>query len=207
MPREREVSPPLATERHKGPPAAAPGPASPQPRELEGSVLARAAAGEPAAQRALVLLYQVRVLAFCTRMLGDRTRAEDAAQECFLRVLPALARFDARGPARLSTWILTIATRLCIDEIRRTRRPHVPLDDQLPTQDLSEPAALESALRRRLEAAICALPDDMRATFVLRVTAERSVEETARVLGIDEGTVKSRLSRARALLRESIGEV
>lgn len=189
---------------------------APTPRELDPRLLAGAQKNDAGAQRALVLMYQTRVLTLCTRMLGDRARAEDAAQECFLKALSALGRFDPSGTARLSTWILTIAARTCLDELRRNRRvhvsldaldPHGPLANELAIDDMAEPAALERALRKRVEKAVGELPEELRATFVLRVTGEMSVEETARALAVDEGTIKSRLSRARQRLREAIGEV
>ncbi|MGE3547821.1 MAG: sigma factor, partial [Kofleriaceae bacterium] len=86
--------------------------------ELDAVTLRRAVTGDDAACRALVELYQTRVFALVSRMLPGRGRAtvEDAAQETFLQVFRQLARFDPKGSARLSTWILTIAARRAIDE-------------------------------------------------------------------------------------------
>jgi RNA polymerase sigma-70 factor (ECF subfamily) len=180
-------------------------------RELAVEVVARAAKGDEAAFRALVEEYDKRVFAVVGRTLGaDRAhRVEDVCQECFLRVFKALPKFDVDGPAKLSTWILTIATRLCFDELRRTKRlrDHGELDDDIAAPALTEAVALERALARRVERALASLPDDLRATFVLRVNGELSVAEAAAVLGVDEGTVKSRLNRAREKLRAAIGEV
>jgi RNA polymerase sigma-70 factor, ECF subfamily len=175
-------------------------------KELPLDVLLRAQRGDAAAQRALVEQYQRRVFAFVGRMLGSSARVEDVCQECFLRVFRALHKFEPGGPAQLSTWIFTIASRLCIDEARR-QKPNEPLNDDLAVEAQADVVAMERALRRRVERAIEDLPFDMRATFVLRVVNELSVEETARVLGVDEGTVKSRLSRAREKIRAMIGEV
>ena len=179
-------------------------------QELDVDTLARAQRGDDAACAALVECYQGRVFAVVGRTLGSAraARVEDVCQECFLKVFRALPRFDARGSAKLSTWILTIATRLCLDELRaRQHRLHDELTDDLAAPPLTEPVALERALRRRVERALATLPPELRATFALRVTAELSVQETASVLGVDEGTVKSRLSRARERLRAEIGEV
>src|SRR5215470_592892 len=91
-------------------------------RELDDVTLARAQRGEAAAWRALVEHYQRAVFALLSRMLAPSGRAalvEDLAQETFLRAFRALPAFDRGGRARLSTWILTIATRLGIDELRR----------------------------------------------------------------------------------------
>src|SRR5262252_7490429 len=94
----------------------------PESREIDDVTLARAQRGEAAAWRSLVEHYQRPVFALLSRMLapsGRATLVEDLAQETFLRAFRALPAFDHAGRARLSTWILTIATRLGIDELRR----------------------------------------------------------------------------------------
>src|SRR5689334_18072791 len=90
--------------------------------ELDELTLARAQRGEETARRALVLRYQDPVHALLWRLLGGTRRqalVEDVAQEAFLRVFRALPRFVQGGPARLSTWIFTIATRLAMMELRK----------------------------------------------------------------------------------------
>lgn len=186
--------------------------------ELPAVQIVRAAAGDPVATRALVTTYQRRLFAYVGRMLG-RDRAafvEDACQSTLLKAFGALRGFDVDGPAKLSTWLFTIATRVCIDELRRPRRVEESLDDEVllsASGDLAsapasaEAVAIERALRRRVDRAVAGLPPDLRATFVLRVIAELDVKETARVLEVDEGTVKSRLSRARDQIRAHVGEV
>src|SRR5438552_18316024 len=97
-------------------------PARPGSRGLDDVTLARAQRGDAAACRALVLQYERPVFALLGRMLapsGRTAMVEDLAQETFLRAFRALSAFDRGGRARLSTWILTIATRLCIDELRK----------------------------------------------------------------------------------------
>ncbi|MBI1944882.1 MAG: sigma-70 family RNA polymerase sigma factor [Deltaproteobacteria bacterium] len=186
--------------------------------ELPAVQIVRAAAGDAAATRALVLTYQRRLFAYVARMLG-RDRAayvEDACQTTLLKAFRALPSFEVDGPAKLSTWLFTIATRVCIDELRKPRRLVEPLDDDVllaASGDVAgapasaEAVAIERALRRRVERAVAALPPDLRATFVLRVVAELDVKETARALEVDDGTVKSRLSRARDQIRAYVGEV
>src|SRR5215213_1464126 len=89
-------------------------------RELDEVTLARAQRGDRAAQAMLVERYQRPVFALLSRMVGrERALVEDLAQETFLRVLRSLAGFTVNGPARLSTWIVTIATRLALDHLRR----------------------------------------------------------------------------------------
>lgn len=100
--------------------------------ELDDLTLERARRGEPQATLALVQRYQGAVFALLSRMLrpsGLGDRVEELAQECFLRVFASLDRFRPGGPARLSSWILTIASRLTIDELRRRHLRQVPLDE------------------------------------------------------------------------------
>jgi RNA polymerase sigma-70 factor (ECF subfamily) len=161
--------------------------------ELDVAVLLRARAGD---QRAFGLLYQHHaafVHAFVQRMLRDPAAADDVLQEVFVRVHRALPRFEPRGPARLSTWILTIARRVALTALARTRGPVAPAPEpsSTPTHDL----------RLALEAAIAGLPETLRSTFVLHACLALTYEEVAVIEGVDLGTVKSRLHRARAALQ------
>jgi RNA polymerase sigma-70 factor, ECF subfamily len=182
-------------------------------RELDGETLARAQRGDPAAQQTLVETYQRRVFALLTQLLVTRGRAglvEDLAQETFLRALAALPRFSPDGPARLSSWILTIATRLVLDEEKRRRVPSIPIDTPGLVLAGGEPADLGLVRRERAAAirrAVEALGAEQRAVFVLRELHDLSYEEIAEALRIDVGTVRSRLSRARAALRDALAEV
>src|SRR5262245_48554442 len=102
------------------------------PDELDEVTLARARRGEAAACRMLVKRYGRMVFALGWRMLagrGGNAAVEDLAQETFLRVFRALPGFKSDGPARLSSWILTIAARLCTDELRRRPLPTAPLEE------------------------------------------------------------------------------
>jgi RNA polymerase sigma-70 factor (ECF subfamily) len=179
--------------------------------ELDAVTLRRAVAGDADAARALVELYQARVFALVSRMLVGRGRAtvEDAAQDTFLHVFRKLATFDAAGPARLSTWILTIAARRAIDELRRARPALVA--DLDPEDPARAAAADERSTRRELVAAIeralAELSPPLRAAFLLREYHGLEYAEIARALDIDLGTVKSRLARARAELRVQLAEV
>ncbi|HEY1100365.1 MAG TPA: RNA polymerase sigma factor [Myxococcota bacterium] len=183
-------------------------------RELDVEQLRAAGAGNAVACRAFVGCYERRVFTLCLRLLGDRGAAEDAAQETFLKALRALSRFEAGQQARPSTWLLTIATNHCLDELRkRRRRPAlvggvvldralaVVADERLASLGVDERLGEQEVMR-----ALSTLTDDQRATFVLRVFAERSVEEAAAALAVDEGTIKSRLSRARTALRTVLGD-
>jgi RNA polymerase sigma-70 factor (ECF subfamily) len=174
------------------------------PAELDELTFARARRGERAACARFVAFYERRVFAVLSRILGPSGRAavvEDLAQETFLRALRALPRFVPGGPARVSTWLLTIATRQALTELRR----------RAPTVANVEPAAVSTEgdaervhARRDLERAIAELTPEQRAVFVLRDAHGFSEAEVAKALEIDVPAVKSRLFRARNRLRKSL---
>jgi RNA polymerase sigma-70 factor (ECF subfamily) len=169
--------------------------------------LDRLRAGDAPAFEDLVMTYQHRVFGVALRMLGNRAEAEEVAQEAFVRAHRALGEF--RGDAKLSTWLYAITSRLCLNRLasgeRRMARQGedalLRLSDAGPRPD----AALE---RRELEAAlgraIADLPEDRRIVVVLRDLEGLSYEEIAQVLELELGTVRSRLHRARAELREKL---
>ena len=148
-------------------------------------------------------------------ILRDDAEAEDALQEAYLQAYQGIGGF--RGDAKLSTWFARIVANEALMRLRKhaRRAEIVPLQsaaglegvDQIPDTDMDktpERTAERLQLRRLLETNIDALPDDYRAVFVLRAVEEMSVEETAAVLGIPPATVRSRLFRARSLLREAL---
>ena len=182
-----------------------------EPRELLDADLVRAKAGDPTSLRILIELYQDRVFALIYRMLLGRgtERTHDLAQETFVRVLRSVGQFDPRGPAKLSTWILTIATRVVLNERRRVGRDRAELDDEAVAATASTDRADRSLERTRLAealtAGIAALPDDQRAVFVLREYHELEYSEIAAALELPElNTVRSRLHRARTALRAAL---
>jgi RNA polymerase sigma-70 factor (ECF subfamily) len=180
-----------------------------QDAELDELSLVRAQRGDRAAQTILIQRYQRPVFAMLSRMVGrDRALVEDLAQETFLRALRALPRFSARGPARLSTWIITIAIRLALDHLRRKTprledaQAALPTAFPWPDQDVQRHATAVA-----LTEAVEALGAPFRAAFLLREVHGLSYEEIARVLEVDPGTVKSRLARARAALQVALAEI
>lgn len=182
------------------------------PRELDPGLLLAAQRGDRGGQRALVARYERPVRAIVARVLRGRAGddlVDDLAQDTFLRVFRALTTFDPEGGARLSTWILTIATRRAIDELRRLQRAAQGLDDDLYLAgDLHADADAERArIADRLAGALADIAPEYRAAFVLRERDGLSYGEIADHLGIDLGTVKSRLSRARAGLRVALAEL
>jgi RNA polymerase sigma-70 factor (ECF subfamily) len=177
--------------------------------ELDPATLDGCRAGEAAALRTFVTRYEQMVFAFLSRSLGAGPHVEDLAQEVFLRACRALPTFDSARSARLSTWLLTIATRVAIDARRKRRLPIAPLDADLVVADSGNP---ETERRRReiadaLERAALQLSEEQRDVFVLAEFHGLDTKELASVLGISEGTVKTRLFRARERLRAALRTV
>lgn len=181
--------------------------------ELDELTVAGAQRGNTRAKRALVERYQRPVLSLIARMLrghSDSGLVEDVAQETFLRVFRALPKFDRAGPARLSTWILTIATHRTIDELRKRRVDTRPLENcshDVAAKARADETAERRMLKKVIDEAVHGLAPEYRAAFILREYNGLEYAEIASVLEIDLGTVKSRLNRARRRLREALMEV
>jgi RNA polymerase sigma-70 factor (ECF subfamily) len=176
--------------------------------ELDELTLSRARRGDRRALARLIDCYGERVHALVWRMMTGqpelREAAEDICQEALLKVIRALPRFDPSGPAKLSTWILTIAARTCIDELRR-RRPVAPLDvEPVGKAETPEGQLQGQELARRVERAMASLPAEQRGVLVLRAYHDLDYPEIAEALGLQLGTVKSRLARARLALRQLV---
>jgi len=172
---------------------------------FDGDVLAAAQRGDAWACRRFVLEHQQAVFALVWRMLGPagrRGQAEDVTQDALVRALRALPRFDPLGRAKLSTWVLTIATRTAIDELRRRQADHAPLEDiELVDAERPDTTVEQARLGRAIADAVGELGPEVRAAFVLRAYHDLSYPEIANALGVDIGTVKSRLFRARQALQ------
>lgn len=165
--------------------------------------------GEERAFQELVERYQVRLLNFIYRTIGDRERAEDLVQEVFIRVYRHIHRFDTSK--KFSTWIYTIASNLAKNELRnRSRNPLILFqaitstrtEDERPLQFedfTSRPDDLyqKRHLRALVEETVAQLPEHHRQVFVLREIEGKSYEEIAEITHCNLGTVKSRLNRAR----------
>lgn len=156
----------------------------------------------------IVYTYQDAVYNLCYRLLGERTEAEDAAQEAFLRAYLNLTRYD---PSRsFKTWILSIASNHCIDRLRRRRIHWLSIDEPLPSLSLreDEPEPEDVAIMREqskaMQKLLNELPPDYRAAVVLRYWYDYSYVEIADILDTTESAIKSRLFRARQLLGEKM---
>ncbi|MEM6293745.1 MAG: sigma-70 family RNA polymerase sigma factor [Myxococcota bacterium] len=172
--------------------------------ELDELALARARRGDREGCTRFVAFYQRLVFAAVGRILGPRVpqaQVEELAQEAFLRALRALPRFDPAGPAKVSTWLLTIATRVALSERSRKRPQLEPLD---AAPERSERPFDRLDARRRLEAAAASLTPEQRAVFVLRDVHGLTETEVAAALNLDVSAAKSRLHRARARMRRAL---
>jgi RNA polymerase sigma-70 factor (ECF subfamily) len=176
--------------------------ARPDP-DLDAALVARASAGDRTALDALLRAHQHRVLAICTRMLGEPADAADAAQDAMIAICRGLARFDHRSS--FSTWVYRVSTNACLDEIRRRkRRPRAGLPAH---EDPRAATAHDDAIAARvtIEAALLELPEHARAAIVLRDLCGLDYAEIGEVLDLPPGTVRSRIARARAALARALG--
>jgi RNA polymerase sigma-70 factor (ECF subfamily) len=182
----------------------------------DAALIERARLRDPLAFRAIMERHNQRLYRIARSILKDETEAEDVVQESYLRAFEGLSQF--REEAMLSTWL----TRITINEAlgrKRKRRPAVGVEAiEAAQQDSAqiirfpnmnaetdpERSTAQREVRLLLERAIDALPEPFRVVFVMRDVEELSIEETAMLLAIRPETVKTRLHRARRLLRQSL---
>jgi len=172
----------------------------------EPELIAQVLAGDRAAARALYDAHAPRVFRLAYRLTGDGDLARELTQDTFVRAFAQLARF--RGDAAFSTWLHRITISVTSNAMRKITRMHtreVELDDTLPTT--TEPAAVDPILRDRLARAIDALPEIYRITVIMHDMEGYTHTEIGEILGIAEGTCKSRLSIARAQLRAALHDL
>lgn len=177
-------------------------------------LLRRCLAGDEAAYRDLVRRYQRAVYSVAFRMVRSAEDAEDLTQETFVRVFKALDRYDPARP--FQAWLFTITSRLAIDHIRRRRMKTVPLFRAEPGSEEEHAVELEDpglkpdqlAVHSQEEAGvrdlIDSLPPHYRIVVLLRHQQDLSYEEIAEMLHLPLGTVKARIHRARALLKQRL---
>ena len=183
--------------------------------ESDESLVARVISGEEDLFGSLVRRYQTRVHAHVSRMIGHREDALDLTQEIFLKVFQALPRFNP--DYKFSTWLFRIAGNAAIDHLRKRRPRTVPLEIPDPerergvssteysTGDLDPYGLLRNTERgRAIAEAIAELPMEFRELIALRHFAGLSYEEIAEVKQMPLGTVKNKLFRARAVLKERL---
>ena len=194
--------------REAPPPVAAAGGASRKvPLEdcPDAELVAACLDGEREGFTVLTRRYGPGVVAFAFSRLGDRDRAEEIAQEALVRAFERL--WSLRSPRVFAAWLLGIANNVILQEIERRSRS-VPLEEAPPATTESGPAEATAAdeTRRRLLAEVDALPGHYRVAMILKYQEQLSCEEIAERLGVSEGTVRSRLSRAYRMLRKALAD-
>ena len=169
--------------------------------EQREDALARLARGEATAFADIIQEHQSMVFSIAYHFLHDRSRAEEAAQDVFLRLYRNLA--SIKSPKHMVFWLRKVACRRALDEARKL--PKVP---PASLEDVAEPAAdspdLDPLLSQGLRRLVASLPEDARAVIILRYQEELDLAEIARILDLPLNTVKSRLARSLGILREKV---
>jgi RNA polymerase sigma-70 factor, ECF subfamily len=184
--------------------------------DKESELVVRLVARDESAFNELVRTYERRVFALVFRMIGRREEAEDLAQEVFVQVFKAIDQF--RGDSKLSTWIYRIAVNLCKNRVKYLSRRHANEQDDVDAMvdraplstakgvsvgDISRPDELVEGMQLEVivKHAIAQIEPDFREVLILRDVEDLTYEEIAEVTGLADGTVKSRIHRARGMLR------
>lgn len=183
--------------------------------DLERSLLRRLRDRDERAFRELIENHRDRVFNITFRMLGNRAEAEDVAQEVFITVFKTIEAF--REESKFSTWLYRVTVNHCKNRIKYLARRHDRDRDELDETSNSANGqigapppsapdrALEGAqLEKLMQEAIANLDDDHRIVVVLRDVEDLSIEEICEITGLPDGTVKSRLHRARLALRKKL---
>jgi RNA polymerase sigma-70 factor, ECF subfamily len=186
--------------------------------ELERSLLRRLRDRDERAFRELIETHRDRVFNITFRMLGNRADAEDIAQEVFITVFKTIDSF--REEAKFSTWLYRVTVNHCKNRIKYLARRHDRDRDELdesthaqqtngavadPPRHAQPDRALAGAqMEKLLQEAIANLDEDHRVVVVLRDVEDLSIEEICEITGLPDGTVKSRLHRARLVLRKRL---
>jgi len=180
----------------------------------EHDLIARALRNDDGAVRAIVRQNNRRLFRIARSIVRDDSEAEDIVQESYLRAFTRLA--DFRGESRLSTWLTRIVLNEAYGRLRRRRttvdwdsvgdtlEPEAQIIPFPSSQPDPERAMAQHEINHILEQAIDALPEPFRVVLVARLVEEMSIEETAELLDVKPETVKTRLHRARHLLREDL---
>jgi len=177
------------------------------PGDGDEALLARVAAGDPAAIRGLVAAKLPRLLALAGRMLGESAEAEDVAQETFLRAWKQAGNWKPGG-ARFDTWLHRVALNLCYDRLRRRREVAMDNPPDRPDDGPGPDRGLEARdVGRRVAAAMAALPDRQREAVSLCHYQEISNIEAAALMGVSVEALESLLSRGRRALRAALSDM
>lgn len=175
----------------------------------EKKIIEKVLGGDANAFEELVLKYEKTVYNLALRMVGDRDDASDMTQEAFIKAYGSLSSF--RGDSKFSVWIYRIATNVCLDFLRsKSRKQQVSLtvsdDDEDAQLDIPDPKAdpehqlIKKISMQSVEEGLKTLPDKQRQILVMRELGGMSYAEIGAALSLEEGTVKSRIFRARKRL-------
>jgi RNA polymerase sigma-70 factor, ECF subfamily len=170
----------------------------------EAIELALARTGDREAFAALVERYDDGLRALAYRLLGDRDRMDDALQEAYVRAFRALPRF--RGDSALATWLYRIVYNVCQEELQRSSRLRVVSLDAVAEPTDHSDFAEAVVLRTRLEDALAELAPEDRAAVLLVDAQGFDYRAAGEILDVPDGTIASRLNRARALLRRALAD-
>ena len=176
----------------------------------ENKLISRASGGDPSAFNQLMGMHEKRMYAVALRMCGNREDAQDCLQEAMLRVYRAIGGF--KGQSSFGTWVYRITMNTCLDELRRKKnKQNVSFDNLLdqgwsPADDSASPEkkVMQIEMRKSISTSIQELPEDMRSAIIMRDIHGYSYDEIADILGVNVGTIKSRISRGREKLREKL---
>ena len=174
----------------------------------ERDLVAKAAAGNREAFDSLVDLHYQAVYAHAFRILRNSDDASDATQTAFVKALRSISEFDVERPMR--PWLYRICGNVCIDLARSRHRSNESIDKHaymLESSDDLVDSAEQSEVREKILGAILNLPEKYRRILILRHYEQMAVEEIAEVLEAPEGTIKSWLFRARAMLRKELAPI
>ncbi len=171
----------------------------------ERELLTRAQAGDPAAERAIYDTHVDRVYRLAFRLAGDAELAKEFTQDSFIRAFERLATF--RGDSALSTWLHAITVSVALNGLRKVRRLKREVQLEHAESLGSDRPRSDPLLRQRLNDAIDKLPTGYRTVFVMHDVEGFTHEEIGAALGIEVGTSKAQLFRARARLRERLADL
>jgi RNA polymerase sigma-70 factor (ECF subfamily) len=173
-------------------------------KQSDYDLMTRVKNGDMVAYNQIVNKYKNRLMNVIFRMIQSQEEAEDIVQETFLRVYQHRASFDFQHC--FSTWVYTIALNLARNELRKRKRFKFfdIFDMQGKETEIAVEMELPSNLPQHLERAIDGLPEKYKTAFILRDIQELPYEEVAQIMNIPLGTVKSRVNRARALLKDKL---
>jgi RNA polymerase sigma-70 factor (ECF subfamily) len=171
----------------------------------EPELIARVVAGDRLAARELYDAHAPRVFRLAFRLTGDNDLARELTQETFVRAFGQLGRF--RGESALSTWLHRVTVSVVSNAMRKVKRFRARETDLEEAELMASAPVSDADLRDKLHRAIDELPEIYRTTFVMHDVEGYTHEEIAAVLGVAEGTCKSRLSVARAQLRQKLATI